>query len=367
MKMLAQGKMYNKKMYNSPYKGIVGAYNLFECKESSDLVLEKAGGGELFDIMLDRHEKGQMNEARASQWIRDILEAIAYCHSKGIVHLDLKPENCLLVDTSLDPPQSPWESNLKLADFGLATEIKSGRRLQEPTGTMEYVAPEVIDLMPGTTHSKGYSFTADIWSIGVLTYIILLADLPYKKPHPRPNLKLPSIRRQTGFKNLSPDAQNFMQSIFVDAAERPRAAELLKHSFIERHAPRVWVNLRRFRAKGRAIMLIVRLRLFCKSYSRAQIEAKAAGTPLDDVAKIWELFRGRKCFSASHACVVRAGFETDSEKVMCNGEPWQLQQGDIIDELDTRYYMASENETPRPRLRFLLNAAPSAWMATRSC
>ena len=71
----------------SPHKGIVGAYDLFECEASSDLVLEKAAGGEVFDILLDRQTNGVMTERRASQWVREILEAIAHCHSRGIVHL----------------------------------------------------------------------------------------------------------------------------------------------------------------------------------------------------------------------------------------------------------------------------------------
>jgi len=199
MRSLAVSLKVNGKTMLSPHKGIVGAYDLYECEESSDFVLEKVGGGELFDVILERHMEGTMKEREASSWIRQVLEAIAHCHSKGIVHLDMKPENCLLMD-----PKSPT-SALKLADFGLATVIDSGLDLKEPTGTMEYAAPEVIDLRPGAAmQSKGYSYSADVWSVGVMAYIILVGISRTRSRAPCRTSSSPSSRRTTPSTKGSP-------------------------------------------------------------------------------------------------------------------------------------------------------------------
>lgn len=275
----------------------------------------------------------------------------------------MKPENCLLVDTSLDPEYNFWKSNLKLADFGLATEINSGMALREPTGTMEYAAPEVIDLVPGDSRmrSKGYGYAADVWSIGVVAYIVLVGDFPYKKPRPMPNLRPFLIRySKPEWKKLKPDTQNFVKSIFqTDPDQRPTAAQLLAHPFIVGHAPRVWLNMRKFRAKTRALMLIVRLMVLCKGYGRAHIEAQAAQTPLNQIVNIWTAFRARSCFVTNQTCMVREGCDADSAEALFQGERWLVETGSIIDELDTRYNMDPVTKIVQPRIRFLLNADPS--------
>ena len=93
--------------------------------------------------------------------MKNILEAISYVHSKGIIHRDLKPENLILKSKDND-------YDVKIADFGLASFIKDGEKLNLPCGSPGYVGPEVLDSSFG-----GYDTKADIFSIGVILYVLL--------------------------------------------------------------------------------------------------------------------------------------------------------------------------------------------------
>jgi Ca2+-binding EF-hand superfamily protein len=338
-----------------PNRGVVGAYELYESEKSADFVIELVGGGELFDIILERHMEGEMKEAEASSWVRQVLEALSHCHSKGIVHLDMKPENCLLLD-----PKNP-RSPLKIADFGLATEVTSGLSLTEPTGTMEYAAPEVIDLDGGSNmRSKGYGYKADIWSVGVMLYIMLVGDFPYKKPAPRPNLPLPIVRKnKPEYKKLSAKAQSILSAMLQPHATRPTAAELIRHPWIQDNAPAGWIGVRKFRKATKVLILIIRLTLLCKGSAKGKAMQGATATRLEQIGSIWAAFRARPCYAAAQSLAVRSGYEPTSQVVKVGGKDWILQPGEVIDELETRYNMDKVTNVVQPRVRFLLNTDPS--------
>jgi len=138
--------------------GVIKLYEIYEEEKLVHLVLELLEGGELFErIKL----KGLYNEMDAMMIMKNILEAMAYVHSKGIVHWDLKPENLILKNKDND-------LDVKIADFGLASFLAPGEKLNLPCGSPGYVGPEVLDESFG-----GYDTKADIFSIGVILYVLL--------------------------------------------------------------------------------------------------------------------------------------------------------------------------------------------------
>lgn len=130
---------------------------VYESDTKVYLVMELLTGGELFDRIVNKYPNGY-SERVASNLVKKIVESIAYLHKLGIVHRDLKPEN-LLYATEDD------DSEIKITDFGLA-KIASGEvMLKTACGTPNYVAPEVL-------LNQGYDASVDMWSIGVILYIL---------------------------------------------------------------------------------------------------------------------------------------------------------------------------------------------------
>lgn len=118
-------------------------------------------GGELFDRI---QKISSFNEKQAAKYIKQLLSAIAYLHARNIVHRDLKAEN-LLFENETD------EANLKLIDFGISCEFFNGTKLKETLGTPYYIAPEVL--------RQNYDEKCDIWSAGVILFILLCGYPPF--------------------------------------------------------------------------------------------------------------------------------------------------------------------------------------------
>jgi calcium/calmodulin-dependent protein kinase-4 len=152
------------------HPNIVQLKDVFLTDTEVQLVMELLRGGELFDRMV---ESGPYSEMEASSHVRKIGEALAYLHSKGIVHRDLKPENLILVDKSAN-------AELKIADFGLSKIVDDvlSSTMKTVCGTWAYAAPEVkTSLVPGSGAS--YTQKVDLWSLGVITFVILAAYHPF--------------------------------------------------------------------------------------------------------------------------------------------------------------------------------------------
>lgn len=135
-----------------------GAY---EDRHNIHIVLELCTGGELFDRIVQR---GHYSEKDAAECVRTMLKVVAHCHDFFVIHRDLKPENFLLADKTPD-------ATLKAIDFGLSVFFKEGQYLRQIVGSAYYVAPEVL--------RKKYSKEADIWSCGVILYILLSGYPPF--------------------------------------------------------------------------------------------------------------------------------------------------------------------------------------------
>ncbi|CAN6219660.1 unnamed protein product [Urochloa humidicola] len=145
------------------HPNVVRLYEVSASKTKIYMVLEYVNGGELFDkIAL----KGKLTEKEGRKLFQQLMDAVGYCHEKGVYHRDLKPEN-VLVDA---------KGNIKVSDFGLSAlpqnQWKDGL-LHTTCGSPNYIAPEVL-------LNKGYDGSmADIWSCGVILYVMLTGNLPF--------------------------------------------------------------------------------------------------------------------------------------------------------------------------------------------
>ncbi|KAK6250523.1 hypothetical protein QUC31_008070 [Theobroma cacao] len=145
----------------SGHPNVVDLKAVYEDEDYVHLVMELCAGGELFH----RLEKyGRFSEAEARVLFRHLMQVVLYCHEIGVVHRDLKPENILLATKASSSP-------IKLADFGLATYIEPGQCLHGTVGSPFYIAPEVL--------VGGYNQAADVWSAGVILYILLSGTPPF--------------------------------------------------------------------------------------------------------------------------------------------------------------------------------------------
>ena len=144
------------------HPNVVELFEVMASKTKIYFVIEYAKGGELFGKVA----KGKLKEDVARKYFQQLISAVDYCHSRGVYHRDLKPENLLLDENG----------NLKVSDFGLSALADSKRQdglLHTTCGTPAYVAPEVIN-------RKGYDGSkADIWSCGVVLYVLLAGYLPF--------------------------------------------------------------------------------------------------------------------------------------------------------------------------------------------
>lgn len=143
------------------HPNILKLYEVFEDSKKYFLVTEYCKGGELFEEIVD---KVTFSEQDAANIVQQVLKGIAYCHGLGIVHRDLKPEN-VLIDKEQD-------NILKIIDFGTSVEYdKTREKLKTVHGTSYYIAPEVLKMQ--------YDERCDVWSIGVIMYILLSGKPPF--------------------------------------------------------------------------------------------------------------------------------------------------------------------------------------------
>ncbi|XP_051909625.1 serine/threonine-protein kinase 17A [Hippocampus zosterae] len=144
---------------------VVSLHQVYEMASEMVLVLEFAAGGEIFNQCVSDQEDEAFSENDVKRLMRQILQGVAFLHQRNVVHLDLKPQNILLTSNS------PL-GDIKIVDFGLSRIVSSQQELREIMGTPEYVAPEILNYEPIST-------ATDMWSIGVLTYVMLTGLSPF--------------------------------------------------------------------------------------------------------------------------------------------------------------------------------------------
>jgi len=151
------------------HPNIIGIKEIFETETHLYIVLELVTGGELFDKIL---KKDHLPEEEAKSYFKQMLEAIKYLHDKDIAHRDLKPENILLKNETTDI--------IKLSDFGLSRVVDQASFMKTICGTPQYVAPEILQ----SAKTDGYGTACDLWSLGVILYVMLAGYQPFNDTKP---------------------------------------------------------------------------------------------------------------------------------------------------------------------------------------
>jgi len=203
------------------HPNIIKLYEVFESDNSIYLIMEECFGGELFDRILKRIKNNDIyNEKQACEIMQQVIGAIEYCHNNGIVHRDLKPEN-ILYSKEGDEKDNP----IKIADFGLSQNIDYNKTLSSKVGTAYYVPPEIL--------AGKYNEKCDIWSAGVILYILLSGEPPFNASND--NLIYAKIKKidfsfpDNKWKHISNEAKDLLSKMIVKEDVRLSASQVLKH------------------------------------------------------------------------------------------------------------------------------------------
>lgn len=143
------------------HPNVVCLADAYEGSKHVYIVMEMCSGGELFDRIVER---GHYSEKDAATIFRTMMQTVAHCHNLGVIHRDLKPENFVLKTKAQD-------ADIKAIDFGLSTYFEPDQTFSDIVGSAYYVAPEVL--------SRKYSLECDVWSAGVILYILLSGVPPF--------------------------------------------------------------------------------------------------------------------------------------------------------------------------------------------
>ncbi|XP_076934430.1 CDPK-related kinase 5-like isoform X2 [Bidens hawaiensis] len=208
----------------SGHANLVRFYDAFEDNDHVYIVMELCEGGELLDLVLSRG--GKFTEDEARNVTIQLLNVVAFCHLQGVVHRDLKPENFLLRSKEDNSP-------LKAIDFGLSEFVKPDEKLNDIVGSAYYVAPEVL--------LRSYDTEADVWSVGVISYILLCGSRPFwartESAIFRAVLKTVPSFTESAWPSLSPLAKDFVKGLLnKDPRKRLTAAQALTHPWIRDHS-----------------------------------------------------------------------------------------------------------------------------------
>lgn len=213
-----------------PHPNIVTLKDTYEDDKAVHLVMELCEGGELFDRIVAR---GHYTERAAAAVTRTIVEVILMCHKHGVMHRDLKPENFLFANKK-------ETADLKAIDFGLSVFFKPGERFNEIVGSPYYMAPEVL--------KRNYGPEVDVWSAGVILYI-LLSGVPPFWAETEQGVAQAIIRSVVDFKrepwpNVSDNAKDLVKKMLdPDPKRRLTAQQVIEHPWLQNAKKAPNVNL----------------------------------------------------------------------------------------------------------------------------
>jgi hypothetical protein len=206
------------------HPNIIKLYDIYENENYIYIIMEYCSGGDLLSYF-EYHEY-ELPETKVCEIIHKLSMAIYYLHSYGIVHRDLKPENILMTDLS---PQA----DIRLLDFGLSKIVGNDEKCTEPYGTLSFVAPEVLQ-------GKPYDKSVDLWSIGIITFLLLCGYLPFDDKHSEREIARQTIQDPVPYEEkiwnkYSPEAKAFVDGLLQKKPEkRYTIKEILEHPWIKK-------------------------------------------------------------------------------------------------------------------------------------
>ncbi|KAJ7985902.1 hypothetical protein DPEC_G00345280 [Dallia pectoralis] len=199
---------------------LIQLYDAFESRTNLTLIMEYVEGGELFDRIVD--ENYQLTELDAIVFMRQICQGVQYLHQQYILHLDLKPENILCVNST--------GNQIKIIDFGLARKYRPREKLKVNFGTPEFLAPEVVNY-------DFVSFPTDMWSVGVITYMLLSGLSPFLGDNDAETMS--NILHANwdfdsdSFELISVEAKDFISRLLIPTkCSRLSATGCMKHAWL---------------------------------------------------------------------------------------------------------------------------------------
>ncbi|CAN6200521.1 unnamed protein product [Urochloa humidicola] len=244
----------------SGHNNLVKFYDACEDTLNVYIVMELCEGGELLDRILARG--GRYTEEDAKAIVVQILSVVAFCHLQGVVHRDLKPENFLFTTRDESAP-------MKLIDFGLSDFIRPDERLNDIVGSAYYVAPEVLH--------RSYGMEADIWSIGVITYILLCGSRPFwartESGIFRSVLRADPNFDDSPWPSVSAEAKDFVKRFLnKDYRKRMTAVQALTHPWLRDEQRQIPLDILIFRLVKQYLRATPLKRLALKALSKALSE-----------------------------------------------------------------------------------------------
>ena len=290
------------------HENVVQFYHAFEDDSHVYIVMELCEGGELLDRILSKKDN-RYAEKDAAIVVRQMLRVAAECHLHGLVHRDMKPENFLFKSSKENSP-------LKATDFGLSDFIRPGKKFQDIVGSAYYVAPEVLKRKSGPE--------SDVWSIGVITYILLCGRRPFWDKTEDGIFKevlrnKPDFRRKP-WPSVSNAAKDFVRKLLVkDPHARLTAAQALSHPWVREGGEASDIPL--------DISVLSNMRRFV-TYSRLkQFALRALAGTLDDV----ELADLRDQFDAIDADKNGAISLEEMRQAMAKDLPWKMKESRVLE------------------------------------
>ena len=280
------------------------------------IVMEVLEGRELFDRIV---QKQRYTERDAAGLLKTMIRAVLALHRAGIIHRDLKPENLVFTTDAED-------AEVKITDFGLAMVTSWPDVHQTVVGTPNYVAPEVVSIEP---RGPFYGPPCDVWSMGVILYILLVGYPPFYHDNVRELFK--QIRKgafefhREQWKNISKEAVDLVRKMLVvDPRQRLTCEQVLQHPWLQGHAPdkelastleeiRRLNAKRRFKAAAMAVVWGAQLGLRRKLLTLVDSSSAKVFT-LDELQRIRSSFQihstnNKMDKAAFHATMRRLGFE----------------------------------------------------------
>ena len=222
------------------HPNIIRLYNVFENVDYMYIIMEYCSGGDLFSYLEKRHFR--ISEERASTIIHKMSTAVYYMHSFGVAHRDLKPENVLMTSEDED-------SDIRILDFGLSKILGHYEKCDEPYGTLTYCAPEIIIDEP-------YSKAVDLWSLGIMTYLMVSGKLPFNAEDENEIARQvvydePDFTKNPIWKSITPECKDFIKRLLEkDQYNRMKIKELLENKWIKMYDKSKYTERRKSNGEG---------------------------------------------------------------------------------------------------------------------